>query len=239
MVREIKPGEIVIIDKKGVKSDFYSKGKTGSLCAFEYIYFARPDSVMNGRNLYHARVDMGRQLAKEHPVFADYVIPVPDSGTPAAIGFASKSKIPYSDVLIKNRYVGRTFIQPTQDIRELGVRLKLNPIKQVIEGKDIVLVDDSIVRGTTSRQIVKLLKESGANKIHMRVASPPIIGTCNYGIDTAAKKQLIAANMQIEKIRQFLGVDTLGYISLDGMLKAIDVEKNPFCLGCLNLKYPT
>ena len=239
LVREIKPGEIVIIDKKGVKSDFYSKGKTGSLCAFEYIYFARPDSVMNGRNLYHARVDMGRQLAKEHPVFADYVIPVPDSGTPAAIGFASKSKIPYSDVLIKNRYVGRTFIQPTQDIRELGVRLKLNPIKQVIEGKDIVLVDDSIVRGTTSRQIVKLLKESGANKIHMRVASTPIIGTCNYGIDTAAKKQLIAANMQIEKIRQFLGVDTLGYISLDGMLKAIDVEKNPFCLGCLNLKYPT
>ncbi len=238
LVREVRPGEIVTISKKGIKGELWAKGKKSSLCVFEYIYFARPDSEMNGRNLYHARVDMGRLLAKEHPVIADYVIPVPDSGTPAAIGFASKSKIPFSDVLIKNRYVGRTFIQPTQDIRELGVKLKLNPIKQVIAGKDIVLVDDSIVRGTTSRQIVKLLKEAGAKKVHMRVASPPIIGTCNYGIDTATKKQLIAANMKVEKIRQYLGADSLGYLSMDGLVKAISVKGDPLCLGCLNLDYP-
>ncbi len=237
-IREVEPGEIVIIDKKGLHSHAYAKPSAPSLCVFEYIYFARPDSVMNGRNLYHARVDMGIALAKEYPVVADYVIPVPDSGTPAAIGYASKSKIPFSDVLIKNRYVGRTFIQPTQDIRELGVKLKLNPIKQVINGKDIVLVDDSIVRGTTSKQIVKILRESGARKVHVRVASPPIIGPCHYGIDTDSKKQLIAANMSVEKIRKYMGADSLGYLSLDGLKKAIGVKKDPFCLGCLTLKYP-
>ena len=236
-IREVLPGEIVTIEKKGIKSAIFGK-KDQALCVFEFIYFARPDSVMNERSLYHARVDMGRLLAKEHPVSADYVIPVPDSGTPAAIGFSSKSRIPFSDVLVKNRYVGRTFIQPTQDIRELGVKLKLNPIKQVINGKDIVLVDDSIVRGTTSRQIVKLLRDAGANKVHMRVASPPIIGTCQYGIDTATKKELIAANQSVENIRRFLGVDSLGYLSMEGLLKAIAIKKDPLCLGCLNLKYP-
>ncbi len=236
--REVLPGEMVIISKKGIKSIAYKKVKKISLCIFEFIYFARPDSVMDGRNLYHARVDMGRILAKEHPVKADYVIPVPDSGTPAAIGYASKSKIPFSDVLVKNRYVGRTFIQPTQDIRELGVKLKLNPIKQVIKGKDIVLVDDSIVRGTTSRQIVKMLKDCGARKVHMRVASPPIIGPCRFGIDTASKKELIASRMSVEEIRKYLGVDSLGYISLDGLQKAISLPGNPLCIGCLNLDYP-
>jgi len=236
-VREILPGEIVTITKKGIKSLMFGQKKQ-ALCVFEFIYFARPDSVMNDRSLYHARVDMGRILAKEHPVSADYVIPVPDSGNPAAIGFASKSRIPFSDVLVKNRYVGRTFIQPTQDIRELGVRLKLNPIRQVINGKDIVLVDDSIVRGTTSRQIVKLLKDAGANKVHMRVASPPIIGPCSYGIDTATKKELIAANLSVEKIRKYLGADSLGYLSLEGLNKAIGIKNSPLCLGCLNLKYP-
>lgn len=237
LVKEILPGEIVTITKKGIRSEIFKQDKP-SLCVFEYIYFARPDSVINGRNLYHARIDMGRILAKEHPAVADYVIPVPESGTPAAIGFASKSKIPFSDVLIKNRYVGRTFIQPTQAIRELGVRLKLNPIRQVIEGKSIILVDDSIVRGTTSKQIVKILKEAGAKKVHMRIASPPIIGTCHFGIDTATKKQLIAANNSVEKIRRYMGADSLGYLSMEGLLKAIGLKNAPLCLGCLNLKYP-
>ncbi len=239
LVREVQPGEMVVIGKKGLRSETYTKPKSTSLCIFEFIYFARPDSVMDGRSLYHARVDMGRMLAKEHPVKADYVIPVPDSGTPAAIGYASKSKIPFSDVLVKNRYVGRTFIQPTQDIRELGVKLKLNPIKQVINGKDIVLVDDSIVRGTTSHQIVRMLKDSGARKVHMRVASPPIIGTCRFGIDTASKKELIASYMSVEEIRRYLGVDSLGYISLEGLEKAISLKNDPLCMGCLNLKYPS
>lgn len=237
LVRQIKPGEILVIDKKGIKSTVWSK-KRPSLCVFEFIYFARPDSVMDDRNLYHARVDMGRYLAKEYPVKADYVIPVPDSGTPAAIGYASKSKIPFSDVLVKNRYVGRTFIQPTQDIRELGVKLKLNPIRQVIQGKDIVLVDDSIVRGTTSRQIVRILKEAGAKKVHVRVASPPIIGTCSFGIDTATKGELIASTQTVEKIRKYLGADSLGYLSMDGLIKAIKLPKDQLCLGCLNLDYP-
>ncbi|MCX5749358.1 MAG: amidophosphoribosyltransferase [Candidatus Saganbacteria bacterium] len=237
LVKEIKPGEMAVINKKGIKSMIWSK-KQPSLCVFEFIYFARPDSVMNGRNLYHARVDMGRYLAKEHPVEADYVIPVPDSGNPAAIGFASKSKIPFSDVLVKNRYVGRTFIQPTQDIRELGVKLKLNPIKEVIRGKNIVLIDDSIVRGTTSRQIVRILKEAGAKKVHVRVASPPIIGTCSFGIDTATKKELIASSQTVEKIRKYLGADSLGYLSMDGLIKAIALPKDSLCLGCLNLDYP-
>ena len=236
-VREIKPGEIVVIDKSGIKSKIWAKPDP-ALCIFEFIYFARPDSVINGRNLYHARVDMGRLLAKEYPVKADYVIPVPDSGTPAAIGFASKSKIPYSDVLVKNRYVGRTFIQPTQDIRELGVKLKLNPIKSVIKGKDIVLIDDSIVRGTTSRQIVKILKEAGARKVHVRVASPPMIGPCNYGVDTANKGQLIASYMSVEEIRKYLGADSLGYLSLGSLIKSVGIKGDPLCKGCLNLEYP-
>ncbi len=236
-VRQVKPGEIAVIDKKGIRSFMYSKARP-ALCIFEFIYIARPDSVMDKRNLYHARIDMGRILAKEHPVKADYVVSVPDSGTPAAIGYASKSKIPFSDVLVKNRYVGRTFIQPTQDIRELGVKLKLNPIKAVIKGKDIILVDDSIVRGTTSRQIVKMLKKAGAKKVHMRVASPPIIGTCSFGVDTASRDQLIAANYSVEEIRKFLGADSLGYLSLEGLLKAVGIPKNPLCQGCLNLKYP-
>jgi len=236
-VREVMPGEMIIIDKKGIRSEIWKKSKDPAVCVFEFIYFARPDSVMNDRSLYHARVDMGRILAKEHPVVADYVIPVPDSGNPAAIGFASKSKIPFSDVLVKNRYVGRTFIQPTQEIRELGVKLKLNPIKQVIKGKEIVLVDDSVVRGTTSRQIVKLLKDAGAKKVHMRVASPPIIGTCHYGIDMATKKELVATNRSIEQIRKFLGADSLGYLSLEGLKEAIAIPNSPMCMGCLNLKY--
>ena len=236
-VRQVKPAEIVIIDQKSIRSVIYAKPRP-ALCIFEFIYIARPDSVMDKRNLYHARIDMGRLLAKEHPVDADYVVSVPDSGTPAAIGYASKSKIPFSDVLVKNRYVGRTFIQPTQDIRELGVKLKLNPIKAVIKGKEIILVDDSIVRGTTSRQIVKMLKDAGAKKVHMRVASPPILGTCSFGVDTASKKELIAANYSVEQIRKFLGADTLGYLSLKNLLKAVAIPKNPLCMGCLNLNYP-
>ena len=237
LVREVLPGEIVVINQDGIHSHIWAKPKQ-RLCIFEFIYFARPDSIINNRNLYHARIDMGRYLAKEYPVEADYVIPVPDSGTPAAIGYASKSKIPFSDVLVKNRYVGRTFIQPTQDIRDLGVRLKLNPIKAVINGKDIVLVDDSIVRGTTSRQIVKMLKDAGAKKVHVRVASPPMIGPCNFGIDTAQKGQLIAASQSVEEIRKFLGADSLGYLSLKNLIKAVGIPKNPLCMGCLNLDYP-
>lgn len=237
-VRELEPGELLIIDENGCTSIQLQPVAKRSLCIFEFIYFARPDSYIYGRNLYLARKNMGRELAKEAGVKADLVIGLPDSGTPAAIGFAEESGIPFGEGLIKNRYVGRTFIQPEQSMRQLGVKMKLNPLKSVIKGKTVVLVDDSIVRGNTSRQIVSLLKESGAKEVHMRVSSPPIIYPCFYGIDTDTQAQLIAAQKTVAQIQQFIGADSLVYLSYEGLVKATGCPKEQFCLACLDGVYP-
>jgi amidophosphoribosyltransferase len=237
-MREVGHGEMVVIDKNGMRSQVYSKKCREAMCVFEFIYFARPDSVINGRTLYEARVTMGKYLFKEHPVEADLVIPVPESGVPAAIGFAQEAKIPFGDGLIKNRYIGRTFIQPTPELRSLGVRLKLNPIRDAIRGKKVVVIDDSIVRGTTSRTIVKMIRDAGAREVHMRVSSPQIMNPCYYGIDTATRAELIAANLSIEGISKYLDADSLGYLSLKGLVKAIALPEKSLCLACLNNDYP-
>jgi amidophosphoribosyltransferase len=237
-IRDIEPGELVTITHEGITARSFNQKAKRAMCAFEYIYFARPDSNIYNKNLYQARVNMGQQLAREHPVKADLVISVPDSGTPAAIGFAKESGIPYEDGLIKNRYVGRTFISPTQAMRELGVKIKLNPIREIFANKRVVVVDDSIVRGTTSRKIVQLIRESGAREVHMRVSSPPVMFPCFYGIDTASKSELIAANMSIEEIRQRLNVDSLGYLSIKGMVKAINLPGKELDIACFNGEYP-
>jgi amidophosphoribosyltransferase len=237
-MREVGNGELVIIDENGIHSSTWHMGEREALCVFEYIYFARPDSILAGRNVYEARFTMGKHLAKEHPADADLVMAVPESGVPAAEGFAAEAKIPYSEGLIKNRYVGRTFIQPSQEIRDLGVRLKLNPIREVVRGKKVVVVDDSIVRGTTSRQIVKLIRDAGAREVHMRVSSPPNLNPCYYGIDTATRAELIASNLSIEGIRKYLEADSLGYISLKSLVKSISLPAKSLCLACLNGEYP-
>ena len=237
--REILPGELLTIDGIGTHTRmFIQQSQRQGACSFEYIYFARPDSVFNGRSLYSIREKMGRNLFREHPVEADVVISVPDSGTPAAIGFAKESGVGFAEGLIKNRYIGRTFIQPEQLLREVGVKLKLNPIVDAIKGKRIVIVDDSIVRGTTSKKIVKLLRDTGAKEVHFRVSSPMVMNPCFYGIDTATKKELIAANMDVEAIRRELNVDSLGYLSLDGLLNAIHLPKRSLCLACFDGDYP-
>lgn len=237
-IREIEPGEIVRVNAGGVESWRFAEAARHSLCIFEFIYFARPDSVLYDQVLYDVRKEMGMHLAQESPVEADIVIPVPDSGVPAAIGFAEQSGIPYGEGLIKNRYIGRTFIQPTQSIRQLGVRLKLNPLSRVIEGKRLVVVDDSIVRGTTSRKIVAILKEAGASEVHMRVSSPPISNPCFYGIDTAVRSELIASRFSVEEIREFLGADSLHYLSMDNLLRSCGREKDKFCTACFDGCYP-
>lgn len=239
-VREVAPGEILFIDKKQkLTSNLSTLSFAPHHCIFELIYFSRPDSVFRGLSIYHYRKELGRQLAKESPVEADYVISVPDSGTPAAIGFAEELKLPFMEALIKNRYVGRTFIQPTDMLRELGIRLKLNPLKDIIAGKNIVVVDDSIVRGNTSRKIVKLLKDSGAKEVHMRLSSPPIKWPCFYGIDIDSRDQLIAAkNDSVEKIAKFIEADTLQYLSIEGMIKATGLTKDSFCTACFSGEYP-
>lgn len=235
-IREIEPGEIVVIDETGVESIRFAESKP-HLCIFELVYFARPDSKFGSRLVHEIRQEMGRILAKEAPADADLAIPVPDSGIPAAIGYSQQSGIPFSEGLIKNRYVGRTFIQPDQRMRELGVKLKLNPLKEVIDGKRIVLVDDSIVRGTTSSQIVNLLREAGAREVHMRVSSPPITHPCFYGIDTAERNQLIASYKSIEEIREYLGCDSLEYLSVEGLLKACRGSAGGFCTACFTGRY--
>jgi len=237
-IREVEPGEMVTISKEGLVSKIISHETRRAMCVFEYIYFARPDSIIYGKNLYHVRVNMGRNLAREHPVEADIVIGVPDSGTPAAIGFSKETGIPYDDGLIKNRYVGRTFIHPTQLMREMGVKIKLNPIRDIFENKRVVVVDDSIVRGTTSRKIIQLIRESGAREVHMRVSSPPVTHPCFYGIDTATRSELIASKASMEEIRQHLNVDSLGYLSIAGMVQAINIPHDELDLACLNGKYP-
>ncbi|NQU16469.1 MAG: amidophosphoribosyltransferase [Candidatus Saganbacteria bacterium] len=237
-LREVGNGEMVVVEKEGLRSKTWSFSEREAMCIFEHIYFARPDSVLHGHNVYQTRVALGKYLASEYPVDADMVIGVPESGVPAAIGFAEESKIPYGEGLIKNRYVGRTFIQPSQEIRELGVRLKLNPIGDALRGKKVVVVDDSIVRGTSSRQIVKILRDAGAREVHFRISSPPIIGSCFYGIDTPTRAELIAANLSIEGIRKYIDADTLGYLSVKSMIRAVGLPEESVCLACFNGNYP-
>ena len=236
-LRDVTNGEIVIVDENGLRSVTYAPRSKKALCAFEFIYLARPDSKLDGRNVFETRVLMGKHLAKTSKVDAHIVLGVPDSGIAAAIGYSQESKIPYIEGLIKNRYIGRTFIQPSQAIRDLGVKLKLNPIKDIVRGKKIVVIDDSIVRGTTSRQIVKILRDAGAREVHMRVSSPPIMYPCFYGIDTPSKVELIASNMSVEKITEYLDADSLAYLSIKDLVNSINLPRNNLCLACLNGNY--
>ncbi len=237
-VREIAPGEMVVIDSDGLRSYKYSGSERQALCVFEFIYFARPDSLMLGKTLYTCRKRMGMIVAKEAPVEADVVVCVPDSGTPAAIGYSEAAGIPYDQGLIKNRYVGRTFIQPDQYMRDLGVKIKLNPLSDNIKGKRVVLVDDSIVRGSTSGQIVRMLYAQGAKEVHLRVSSPPVKHSCFYGIDTATREELIASIRTVDEIRDVIGCDSLAYLSIDGMIEATGLDKNSFCTACFDESYP-
>jgi amidophosphoribosyltransferase len=236
--REVNPGEMLKITNKGVESRQAVEPEKTSLCIFEFIYFARPDSRISGVSLHAARVAMGSQLAREAPVEADLVIGVPDSGTPGAIGFAAESGVPFGEGLIKNRYVGRTFIQPTQTIRQQGIKMKLNPLPEAIGGKRLVVVDDSIVRGNTSAKIVQLLREAGAKEVHFRITSPPVRWPCFYGIDTDSQQQLIAANQEVEKVREYIGADSLAYLSLEGLVEATGLAKEDFCAACFDGDYP-
>ncbi|MCI5826219.1 MAG: amidophosphoribosyltransferase [Arcanobacterium sp.] len=236
-VREVEPGELLVIDEDGVRSQIFASPSAHS-CAFEYVYLARPDTQINGRRINSVRNAMGRRLAIEHEVEADIVISTPDSGTPAAIGYAQESGIPYAQGLVKNAYVGRTFIRPTQAMRQLGIRLKLNPLREVIAGKRLVVVDDSIVRGNTQRQIVKMLKQAGAAEVHVRISSPPVAWPCFFGIDFPTRGELIASALATESICDSLGADSLGYLSLAGMYEAIGVDRGQLCTACFTGKYP-
>jgi amidophosphoribosyltransferase len=236
-VREVEPGELLSIGEDGLRSSRFAAPEPKG-CLFEYVYLARPDSTIAGRNIYAARVAVGRTLAKEHPVEADIVVGVPESGIPAAIGYAEQSGIPYSMGLVKNAYVGRTFIQPSQSIRQLGIRLKLNPLREIVRGKRIVLVDDSIVRGNTQRAQVRLLREAGAIAVHVRISSPPVKWPCFYGIDFATRAELLANGLDTEGIRQSIGADTLGYVSLDGLIAATEQPKSRLCRACFDGIYP-
>lgn len=237
-VRDVNPGEIIVIDKDGLRSQQVINSPREAHCVFEYIYFARPDSTIDGINVYQARRSVGRQLARECGIDADLVISVPDSGTSAALGYAEESGLPFEEGLMKNRYVGRTFIQPTQQMRELGVRLKLNAIEEVVQGKRIIMVDDSIVRGTTSKQIVQMLRNAGASEVHMVVASPPTKYPCYYGIDTSRREELIANNMETDQICEFIGADSLHYVSREGMRDALQKSYPFFCDACFSGSYP-
>ena len=237
-LRDVNPGEIVLIGKDGIKSIQTEVPEKSKMCIFEFIYFARPDSYIDGASVHRARFEAGRRLAIEHPVEADLVIGVPDSGLTAAMGYAQESGIPYGEGLIKNRYVGRTFIQPDQGQRETGVRIKLNAMRNAIEGKRIIMVDDSIVRGTTSRRIVQTLKDAGAKEVHMRVSSPPVKYSCYFGIDTPSRKHLVASSHTVEDIREIVGADSLGYLSLEGLLQTPIGAKCDFCDACFGGNYP-
>jgi amidophosphoribosyltransferase len=239
-VRDVEPGEIIHINEeiKSYKIPGAEKARRAH-CMFEYVYFARPDSILDGKSVYNVRLNIGKALSREFPADADVVMPVPDSAITAAIGYSRESGLGYGEGLIKNRYVGRTFIMPTQTERETSVRLKMNPIKSELEGKSIVLVDDSIVRGTTSKSLVKVLREAGAREIHLRVGCPPIISPCYYGIAMATKQELIASDKEVEEIRKTLGVDSLGYLSLESLINCIGIENGNLCVGCLTGEYPT
>ena len=238
--RDVKPGEFVVVGSEGVYSRTFAAPRQQSSCIFEHVYFSRPDSVIFGRPVQESREELGRELAREAPVEADLVVPVPDSGVTAAIGYSSESGIPFSFGLIRNHYVGRTFIEPEQRVRDFGVRLKLNPVQHLLKGKRVVLIDDSIVRGTTSRKIVRMVRDSGAAEVHMRISCPPTISPCFYGVDTPSKRHLIAANKSVEEIRQYIGADSLAYLSLEGLKRACaEGEKVTYCTACYTGKYPT
>ena len=235
--RDVEPGEVVVIDERGVTSLRPFRPAERLQCVFEYVYFARPDSVLWGRNVHAVRKALGHQLAREHPVPADLVIPVPDSGVGAALGFSEESGVPYDTGLVRNHYVGRTFIEPQQGIRHFGVKVKLNPNREVLDGKRVVVIDDSIVRGTTSRKIVKMIRAAGAREVHVRISSPPIQWPCYYGIDTPTRRELIGSSHKVEEIQRYLGADSLGYLSLEGMLKATGSDPNHFCHACFTGQY--
>jgi amidophosphoribosyltransferase len=236
-VREIEPGELIAIDEDGLRSQPFAPAAPKG-CVFEYVYLARPDTTIAGRSVHSTRVELGRRLAREHPADADLVIPVPESGTPAAIGYAEASGIPYGVGLVKNSYVGRTFIQPSQTIRQLGIRLKLNPLRDVIRGKRLVVVDDTIVRGNTQRALVRMLREAGALEVHVRISAPPVKWPCFYGIDFASKAELVANGLDDDGIRASIGADSLGYVSLDSLISATEQPKTRLCRACFDGVYP-
>jgi amidophosphoribosyltransferase len=236
-VREVEPGELIVLDERGLRSRRFAPA-VPKVCLFEYVYLARPDTTIGGRGLHATRVEIGRRLAAEFPAEADLVIPVPESGTPAAIGYAEASGIPYGQGLVKNSYVGRTFIQPSQTIRKLGIRLKLNPLRDVIAGKRIVVVDDSIVRGNTQQAIVAMMREAGALEVHVRIASPPVKWPCFYGIDFASREELIAGHSSVEEIREAIGADSLGFVSLDELVAATEQRPDSLCRACFDGHYP-
>ena len=236
-VRDVEPGEFIAIDEDGVRSTRFAQPEPKG-CLFEYVYLARPDSILDGRSIHGVRASIGRRLAIEAPADADIVIPVPESGTPAAIGYAQQSGLPFAQGLVKNAYVGRTFIQPSQTIRQLGLRLKLNPLSEVISGKRLVVVDDSIVRGNTQRAIARMLREAGAREVHVRISSPPVQWPCYYGIDFATRAELIAPGLSVEDIRTSIGADSLGYVTLDGLIAATGVAKDRLCRACFDGEYP-
>ena len=238
--REVKPGELVVVGPEGITSRFYASAAPQSSCIFEHVYFSRPDSLVFGRAVQESREELGRQLAREAPADADIVVPVPDSGVTAAMGYASESGIPFRFGLIRNHYIGRTFIEPRQTVRDFGVKLKLNPVRSLLEDKRVVLIDDSIVRGTTSRKIVRMIRNAGAKEVHMRISCPPTISPCFYGVDTPSKKELIAANKSVEEIRDFIGAESLAYLSLEGLKKACDDGAQiRYCTACYTGSYPT
>jgi amidophosphoribosyltransferase len=237
-VREIEPGEIIWVDEDGLHIEPAIPAHKPALCMFEYIYFARPDSLLRGRSIYTARLAMGRQLAREHPAVADVVMAVPDSAIPGGIGFSAESGLPYVEGLIKNRYIGRTFISPDQKMRSSGVHLKFNPIVENLENRRVVVVDDSIVRGTTTPRIVSLLRQAGAREVHVRITSPPIVNPCYLGVDMATRDELIAANLTIDQICKRIGADSLGYLSTEGLVAATGRKRGEMCLGCLTGEYP-
>ncbi len=238
-VRDVEPGEMIVVNESGLHSTHPLPERPHSMCIFEHVYFARPDSLIFGHSVNESRHKMGKRLAIEQPSDADIVVPVPDSGVAAAIGYSAQSGISYRQGLVRNHYVGRTFIEPKQSIRSFGVRIKLNPVRDLIAGRKVVLIDDSIVRGTTSKKIVQMVREAGAKEIHMRISCPPTISPCYYGVDTPNKEDLIAAQMSVEEIRKFIGADSLGYLSLEGMMTATGISTNAACVACWTEKYPT
>ncbi len=236
---DVEPGEMVIVGPEGVTREHYTTPEAPAHCSFEHVYFSRPDSIVFGKPVAESRELMGRLLAREHPVDADLVVPVPDSGVSAAIGYAVESGIPYKQALIRNHYVGRTFIEPSQAIRDFGVKLKLNPVRHLLEGKRVILVDDSIVRGTTSRKIVRMVRNAGAREVHMRISCPPTVSPCYYGVDTPSRHELIAANNNIKQIEEFVEADSLAYLSLDLLRESLKDSDHRFCYACYTGKYPT
>lgn len=238
--REIEPGEIFWVSGEGEFSTrIQDKVVASSHCVFEHVYFSRPDSFVFGKSVYEARKSMGRELAKESAVDADIVIPVPDSGVPAALGYSLESGLPFELGIIRNHYIGRTFIQPSQSIRNFGVKIKLNPQTQILKGKRVIVVDDSLVRGTTSQKVIRLIRQAGATEVHFRLASPPTVGSCFYGVDTPKRSQLIASHKSVEEIREFIGADTLAYLSVEGLRRAVGGEERGFCAACFTGRYPT